>query len=160
MGQNADQRVFPRLKFNFKTFLFSPPWPKNASEGLKIEVLKNFKIMAFQKIFNPLQFIIKRKYISKWLIHEEAAYFPIPIEFLVWGLLLVSEAILEHVMWNKIFNNKLNILLPLQVQGFEDHKFVIFISELLLIYIFKTFEIVLVDNINRCVPVFDCDKIE
>ena len=40
IAQNVFQMVFSGVKFNSKTFLFSSPWPKNASKGLKIKVFE------------------------------------------------------------------------------------------------------------------------
>ena len=41
LGRSSHPAPFSEVKFNSKTFLFSLLWPKNASEGLKIEVFKN-----------------------------------------------------------------------------------------------------------------------
>ena len=61
--------MFSGVKFNPKTFLFSSPWPKNASEGLKIEVFKNLQSSGLLSTFYQKASILR--HLEAFLGHSE-----------------------------------------------------------------------------------------
>ena len=61
--------MFSGVKFNSKTLLISSPWPKNASEGLKIEVFKNLQSSGLLSTFYQKTSILR--HLEAFLGHSE-----------------------------------------------------------------------------------------